>query len=315
MSFDHASLCLKAAADPSRLRLLAVLACGEASVGELQAVLAQSQPRVSRHLRLLTEAGLVERDREGHWVFYRLVRQPAANSLLEGIWPLIDTDDPQRLADQQSFEQVKQARRRDAYSSGAALVAASQSRERPDAGSLTAALDEVLGDTQFSALLDIGCGSGALLALLARRSQKLVGVDVARSMRNLARSRASDQGLANCSIRDGELSALPFADQSFDCVVLDEVLSVVADPGAGLDEAIRVLRPFGQLLVLDCVAPVAVRLESGAGRRLIENQLSAWMSERRIRLRERIWFPGKTLAYALFAGELNPVWARTGTGN
>jgi DNA-binding transcriptional ArsR family regulator/2-polyprenyl-3-methyl-5-hydroxy-6-metoxy-1,4-benzoquinol methylase len=313
MSLELATLTLKAAADPTRLRLLALLARGEASVGELQRVLDQSQPRVSRHLRLLTEAGLVERFREGHWVFYRLAsgEQPAA--LWTGIRAVLDPDDAGLRADAEAFAGVQRERQRDAFTQRAQWLGMPQARPGPDA--LRDALEDCLADRLLEDALDVGCGAGSLLAPLAARAQRVIGVDVARVMRNLARSRIAETALANCSIRDADLHALPFADDAFDCVVLDEVLGASATPGQGLDEAARVLRPGGRLLILDRIEPAAIRLRRAAAIEagLIENQLGTWLAERGLQLHTRYWFPGPSLAYALFSADRAPGLARTGT--
>lgn len=315
MSLVSAIQTLKAAADPTRLRLLALLANGEASVGELQEILEQSQPRVSRHLRLLDEAGLVVKFRDGHWVYYRLASSLA---IIDEVLALLGADDEQVALDRIALDRVKRNRERDVFSEhdvfrgqgpgGIGLA------ERPSIESLAEAIDECIGDRRLGDVLDIGCGGGALLRLLGRRARRAVGIDVSRRMRLLARSRLHSAGLANCTVRKGDLAGLPFEDDSFDLVVLDEVLDGSDDVLAGLREAHRVLRPFGQLLIVDRVRPVARQLSAPrGGARLIENQLTATLSEIGYRVAHRIWFPGRVMEFALFAAVPDNFRQRTGT--
>ncbi len=312
MSFETAIQLLKAASDPTRLRLLALLANGEATVGELQEILGQSQPRVSRHLRLLDEAGLVEKFRDGHWVYYRLPGAAPLAGFIDEVLALAGLDDEWLARDRAALDRVRQNRARDAYReprSGLFGVAA-----RPSIESLAEALDECIGDGPLGDVLDIGCGSGALLQLLGHRAHRAVGIDASRRMRLLARSRLQGAGTANCTVRNGDLARLPFADDSFDVVILDEVLDGAGETLAGLREADRVLRAAGRLLIVDRIRPVARQLRDRRGdARLVDNQLTAALSELGYRVAHRVWFPGRNLEYALFAAETDNGQRRTGT--
>jgi len=312
MSLMSAIQVLKAAADPTRLRLLALLANGEASVGELQEILEQSQPRVSRHLRLLADAGLVEKFRDGHWVYYRLASSLPPSTLVDEALALIGTDDESVARDRAALDRVKGKRERDAFKVRA--LNSTGIAERPSAESLAEAVDECIGDRQLNEVLDIGCGGGALLRILGERVQSAVGIDVSRRMRLLARSRMHRAGLANCTVRNGDLVNLPFDDDSFDLVILDEVLDGFDEVVTGLREACRVLRPTGQLLIADRVRPIARQLPGQrGGARLIENQLTAMLCELGYRVEQRIWFPGRIMEYALFAAVPDNAQRRTGT--
>ena len=145
MSFDLASRTLKAAADPTRLRLLALLDRGEATVGELQEILDQSQPRVSRHLRLLSDADLVERFRDGQWVYYRVATAAAARALVRAAIETLDPQDPELLADRERLDQVKRERQRDAFGGRSALTS-TLAGTRPGDAELRETVDDVLGD-------------------------------------------------------------------------------------------------------------------------------------------------------------------------
>lgn len=282
---------LEAAAEPTRLRLLVLLSGGEAMVTELVKVLGQSQPRVSRHLRLLTEAGLIDGFREGRATYYRL--SPAALRTGVGIYlaALAAGRDPVIADDRYRMQALRRGREREALRGHAATGAATDVGE---------ALDALLGEAEpVGDVLDVGSGAGAVLRRLAQRATSLVGIDNSAVMRQLARARL--WGLGHCSIRDGDMHALPFEAASFDLVVLDEVLARSATPGTALDEARRVLRRNGRLLVIDRVRPVARQLpgKTEAGF-LFENQLASALAAAGFRVARRQWLPGRAPDRALF---------------
>jgi ArsR family transcriptional regulator len=306
---------LKATADPSRLRLLALLASGEATVGELVEVLGQSQPRVSRHLKLLAEAGLVEHFRDGQWVYYRLASDRGSGELLGQVIALTRSGDA--LLDDDANRMAAIRRRRERY----ALTSPTGPRrwveagpDRPGEDALRQAFDEALGAGPLGEVLDVGTGSGLVLRLLGARARHAVGLDAARGMRVLARTRLQEAGLARCTIRAGDMHALPFPDHSFDLVVLDEVLALTDRPARVLAEAVRVLRPAGRLLLLDRILPAVTRLPARPSRQaLFENQVNAMLRGLGLRLARRSWLPGRTLEQALFTATLAGQQGRTGT--
>jgi len=306
---------LKAAADPSRLRLLALLAGGEATVGELVEVLGQSQPRVSRHLRILGEARLVSHFRDGQWMYYRLDAAPNISVVAEQLIALARLRDESIAGDAARMAQIRQRRERYALTAPAGSpLWAESAGDRPREAALAQALAGALGAGPVGDVLDIGVGSGTLLRQLAPRARTAVGLDTARSMRVLARSRLQQAGLAHCTIRAGDMHALPFPDLSFDVVVLDEVLSLAEDPQAALSEAVRVLRPAGRLLVLDRILPAALHLAARpAGRGLFENQLAVMLRQAGLRPGLPAWFPGRALGYALLSATTAAPRRRTGT--
>lgn len=304
---------LKAAADPSRLRLLGLLASGEATVGELSTVLDQSQPRVSRHLKILADAHLVSHFRDGQWMYYRLDPAPALKGVAEQVIGLARRHDDSMPGDQARMAEMRRGRERYALAvpSGSSLWA-EHAGDRPDAASLAQVLDAALAPGPLGDVLDIGVGAGKLLRLLAPRARQAVGLDTARTMRVLARSRLQQAGLAHCTIRAGDMNDLPFPELSFDVVVLDEVLSVAADPRPALAEALRVLRPAGRLLIFDRILPAARRLPGSTARRaLYENQLVVMLGALGLKSRSPVWFPGRSLDYALLTASAALPAART----
>lgn len=215
---DALLLQLKALADPVRLRLLALCGQGECSVSELTCVLGQSQPRVSQHLKQLVEAGLLERFRDGKRVYYRVpsVRRGAERRLLA----LIPDDEPMLAADAAELRRLR----------GVELApSASAGSEPGEPGDSNRAIHRALLDLTLTAplgnLLDVGCGRGRMLKLLASRANRAVGVDIDADARALARSDLMLAGLPNCSLRAGDMYRLPFATAEFDTVLLDGVLA------------------------------------------------------------------------------------------
>jgi len=304
MALPAALRLLKALADPSRLRLLALLSAGEATVGELTELLGQSQPRVSRHLRILAEARLVSHFRDGQWVYYRFDPAVASAEVVARITAFAGERDDTIATDRARMHDIRRRREHYAFSAPTGPRRwAEPAGERPAEEALAQALTDALGGDDLGDVLDVGVGSGTLLRLLAPRARSAVGLDLARGMRVLARSRL--QGLANCTVRSGDMHALPFPDLGFDVVLLDEVLTLTAEPQSALAEAVRVLRPAGRLLVLDRIVPAARRL-SGVGTRrvLFENQLAVMLREAGLKPSLPAWFPARSPGYALVTAGL-----------
>jgi SAM-dependent methyltransferase len=316
MALDNCLSLLKAAGDPSRLRLLALLTAGEATVGELVEVLGQSQPRVSRHLRILADAQLVRSFRDGHWVYYRLEPAAATAGVVPQLVSLARTREPLLAADQGRMADIRQRRERYAYTApaGPQHWVEPSAGARPSDAVLAQALTDALGAGPPGDVLDIGVGAGSLLRQLAPRARQAVGLDVSRAMRVLARSRLQGAGLGQATVRAGDMHALPFPDLSYDVVVLDEVLSLSPEPQQALAEAARVLRPAGRLLVLDRIQPAALRLPQAATSRVvIENQLGAMLRAVGLKGGAPNWFPARHPGLAWLTATLAPVAVRSGT--
>ncbi|WP_158743219.1 metalloregulator ArsR/SmtB family transcription factor [Acidisphaera sp. L21] len=246
---DALLLALRACAEPTRLRLLALAGRGAFCVMEFTEILGQSQPRLSRHLRLLVEAGVMERVREGANVWFTLPHNPG---ITRDLLARLPAEDPVLEADRRQAARVLAERARIASESfrkqGADWDEARAMALPVDA--IETAVAEAVGEKP-GRLLDIGTGTGLLLERLAPRVDRGLGVDASRAMLALARSRLSKPELAHCAVRQADMYRLPLTDGSFDTAVLQMVLHYAEDPAAALAEARRVLRPGGLLLVVD----------------------------------------------------------------
>ena len=247
---------LRASGQGTRLRLLAILSHGELTVGEITRIIGQSQPRVSRHLKLLGDAGLLDRFREQHWVFYRVPHKGEGADLVRSLLALLDSADETLRLDCQRLEEVKAER--------AALAPDYLRQYVQHAGDIAplsvadeqvnAAILEVLDGSRIGELLDIGTGTGRMLKLLGPAADHAVGVDISSEMLLVARTNLHAAGLDQCLVRHGNMYRLPFGDDSYDTVTMDQVLSEADEPEAAVLEAARILRGSGQILVIDFAA-------------------------------------------------------------
>jgi len=253
---------LKGTAETTRLRLLRVLSGGELTVSELTQVLMQSQPRISRHLKLLVDAGLVERRREGSWAFFRLAREGFAARLTAFTLDAMDGDAPELRRDADRLDGVRRRRAEAAEqyfrenASGwdrlRALHASEEAVEAAVRDMLVPPEDVPLGRARFANLLDLGTGTGRMLAVLGGRAEAMTGFDTNQGMLAFARSRLEEGALpAGAELRQGDILALPVEDGAADAAVIHQVLHFLSEPGAALAEAARALAPGGRLLVVD----------------------------------------------------------------
>jgi ubiquinone/menaquinone biosynthesis C-methylase UbiE len=253
LSFDALLGALQAAGEETRLRLLALLSEAELTVTELVTILGQSQPRISRHLKLLVESGLVVRHREGSWAFFLAAPGGAAGDIARAIAGWFDSQDPVLVSDRSRLAEVRRARDEQAarYFAGQAtnwdkLRALHVPEERVET-----AVRDIVGDAPVHALLDLGTGTGRMLELLAPLAARAVGVDQSPAMLAVARARLERAGLRNVQLRQGDIYAVPVEQNGYDLVILHQVLHYLDDPGRALREAARVLRPGGRLLLVD----------------------------------------------------------------
>lgn len=243
---------LRAMAEPTRLRLLSLCAQTELTVSELVTIVGQSQPSVSRHLKLLCDSGLLERMPEGSHAFYR-VRRSFLEPLLHACLDSLAADDPLLSADHRRLGAIKEAReaRAAAYFSENAVRWAELRSLHIDESEVESALLKAFAGRKIRKLLDIGSGPGRVLEILGPMAEQACGVDLSRDMLAVARARLEKAGLAHCSVRQADMYALPWPDKSFDAVALHQVLHFAERPGAAIREAGRVLEPGGCLAIVD----------------------------------------------------------------
>lgn len=284
LSANQAVDVLRAAGEPSRLRILALLAREELAVLELCRVLDQSQPRVSRHLKLLADAGLVERFPDGAWVFYRLTNAGAAGDLVADVLSRVDASDPVLQRDAERLSAVWAERAADAgeyFARNAARWDEIRSLYVSDA-QVEAAILEAAGPGPFSRLVDLGSGTGRMLTLLGPHAEAALGLDLSQQMLNLARNRVTQAGLARCELRHGDIFATRLPAESADLVVVHQVLHYLADPAAAVREAGRIVATGGRLIIAD-FAPHRLEFlrEQHQHRRLgfAEPEMSRWLAD------------------------------------
>lgn len=226
----------KALADPVRLRLLALCAHGECSVSELTEIMGQSQPRISQHLKQLCDCGLVERFRDGHFVYYRVPTRGNGGAGLRRLIGMLPESEQLFVRDIEALRDLR----------GATGLIDGSDDDRP----LHHALVELTVSTPLGDLLDIGCGQGRLMKLLASRANRAVGIDIDADARRFARAHLLLAGLPNCTFRHGDMYSLPLGEQEFDTVIVDDVLGEANDPVKVLLEAQRPLSDGGRILIL-----------------------------------------------------------------
>ncbi len=244
---------LRAIGEPTRLRLVALCAHGELSVSELTQILGQSQPRVSRHLKLLVEAGLLDRFREGAAVYYRIADRSQQAFLARTVVDLLPTEDSELNRDLQRLDQVKRKRAdiaRAYFSENAARWGEIRALHVPEA-LLEKEFLKVIGSEPVIDFLDIGTGTGRILELLAEQVERGMGLDVSPEMLTVARNKLEQANLRNVYVRQGDMYNMPIDDESIDLATLHLVLHYSDDPAVVIEEAVRVLKPNGRLVIVD----------------------------------------------------------------
>ena len=246
----------QALADPSRIRILALLGHMELSVGELAQLLGQSQPRVSRHVRILSDAGMVERRKEGSWVFLVLSDTHRTGPLVELIDQWADEDDRATFErDSKRLDAIRadRAEAAERYFSAHAEIWDSIRSLHVAETEVERAIEGALGAQELGRLIDIGTGTGRMLELFGPRAAEAIGIDRSSEMLRLARAKLESAGIRT-SLRQGDMYALPIADGSADCAILHQVLHYAHAPANAIAEAARVLAPGGTLLIVDFAA-------------------------------------------------------------
>ncbi len=244
---------LKAAGEPTRLRLLALLDGGDLTVTDLTEILGQSQPRISRHLKLLGEAELIERYQEGAWAYFRLKQDGKAAMLVRALLKHVSQNDPTILRDGERLSQVKRQRaeRAQAYFSRNAAEWDELRRLHAADEEVDAAVIRLLGNQPIDSLLDLGTGTGRILELLSGLYRRAVGVDASRDMLSVARANLDKSRITKATVRHADILNLPFEGQDFDLVTIHQVLHFFDQPEIAIAEAARMLRPGGRLVIID----------------------------------------------------------------
>ncbi len=295
-SMDKFLTVLRAAGEKTRLRLLFVLSHGELNVKELTQILGQSQPRISRHLKLLCEADLLERHREGSWVLFRLADDLQAGRLARLIVDHVPADDTAVLRDLSRLETVRETRRRQAaeYFNEHAGDWDTIRSLHIDEADVEQAMTEVLGGDPLGDMLDLGTGTGRMLELFAENADSAVGIDSSQQMLSYARANLERRGFGHCQVRHGDLYNLPYDSGSRDVVIFHQVLHFLDDPLAAILEAARVLKAGGRMMIVD-FAPHELEFlrEQHAHRRLgiSENLMEGWFAEAGLSLVRRTALP------------------------
>ena len=317
---------LRALADPTRLRIMRLLAAMELAVGELAQVLGQSQPRVSRHVRILCDAGLAERRKEGSWVFLRSAigpgRAPPLGAAAAHLLTIAEESDAQFAArcseDRRHLAAIRAAREASAAAYFARYAAEwdnLRALHSPDAP-VEAALQSALGDQNLGALLDVGTGTGRIAELLAPRAAQITALDNSPEMLRLARARLQHLAAAALELVQGDFTALPFGEGQFDTVVFHQVLHYAQAPERALAEAARVTRTGGTIAVVDFAAHDREELRSQHAHARLgfsDEQMLALLGEAGFTAAPPTALPGTPLTVKIWTGQrghaLTPVSA------
>lgn len=306
---------LKALADMTRLRIMRLLAHMELAVGELAQVLGQSQPRVSRHVKILCDAGLAERRREGSWVFLRIAvgegRAPRVGAAVARLLDAAEGDDAQFAArcaeDRRHLAAIRAARESQAetyFARHAGEWDELRSLHSPDAP-VEAALVAALG-AQLGSLLDVGTGTGRIAELLATAAAHVTALDKSPEMLRIARARLQNLPSDSFDLVQGDFSALPFADGSFDTVTFHQVLHYAQQPELVLAEAARVTRAGGRIAVVDFAAHDREELRSAHAHARLgfsDEQMIALLADAGFAAAPAVALPGRELTVKIWTGQ------------
>ena len=287
---------LRAAAESTRVRILFVLSHGEFNVSELTQVLGQSQPRVSRHLKLMVEAGLVTRHKEGNWVLFRLREEGLGGTLSRAIVEMLPAHDSILASDLTRLETIR-AQRAELAASYFSNNAANWKKLRSlhiREEDVEQAMQAIIGKAKVKSLVDLGTGTGRALELFATLAEQAVGIDSSREMLAIARANLEKKELRHAQVRQGDIYALPFANGATDLVIVHQVLHYLDDPGRAVLEARRILHPEGRLLIIDFAPHELESLRSEHAHRRLgisTEQITGWFNRAGLALHQHELLP------------------------
>lgn len=299
---------LRAAGEPTRLRILLLCADGDLTVSELVQILGQSQPRVSRHLRLLTDAGLLERFREGSWVFHRLTHEEPLAGVVRGFIDRLTPADPEFATEFARLVGVKRERAEAAqtYFRNNAAEWDQLRSLHVDEREVERLLVELLPEQRLGNLLDVGTGTARILEVLAPRLDHGEGIDLSREMLAVARANLERAGLSRCAVRQADMYALPFDSDAFDTVTIHQVLHFADEPGRAIAESARVLKTGGRMLVVDFAPHELESLRDDHEHRRLgfaESEVTAWFHTAGLTAAAVRHLPGNPLTVTIWRGE------------
>ncbi|MCF3933677.1 metalloregulator ArsR/SmtB family transcription factor [Acuticoccus sp. M5D2P5] len=273
---------LRAAGESTRLRILALLSDADLTVKDLTSILGQSQPRISRHLKLLADAGLVTRSAEGAWAFYRLAEDDHGYRLADIVLDHLDSADPTHTRDRERRAATHRANAEAAagyFAANAEVWDHIRSLHAPEA-EVEARMRAMLTDRPVRTLLDVGTGTGRILELLADQTERATGIDASAAMLSVARANLARAGITNARLMQDDVYALSLPRDSFDVVIFHQVLHYLDDPGRAVAEVARTLRPGGRLLVVDFAPHTLEALRSEAQHRRLgigREEMAEWL--------------------------------------
>ncbi|MEP0518633.1 MAG: metalloregulator ArsR/SmtB family transcription factor [Hyphomicrobiales bacterium] len=283
IGLDQLVEALRGAGETTRMRLLALLQRGDLTVKDLTQILGQSQPRVSRHLKLLVEAELIERFPEGSWVYYRLSTSPVGRTT-QSLLAQLNPSDGILQRDQERLAEVKSRN-----AEAAARYFAQSAKDWDDIRShhiseaaVEKALLELVGEKPFHSLLDVGTGTGRMLQLLQDYYSDGVGIDSSLEMLAVARANLDSSKTANAQVRFGDIFNLPVARNTFDVAVVHQVLHFLDDPARAIHETAQALRPGGRLLIVDFAPHELEFLRNDQAHRRLgfeQSQITQWIED------------------------------------
>lgn len=281
---EQTLVALRAAGEETRLRILILLTYGELSVTELTDILGQSQPRISRHLKLLMEAGLVERMREGAWAFFRLADLHPVLNLMRQMLNSLDPNDEILKKDQERFSEAR-AQRAHVAQEYFAKIAPEWDRLRSlhvSEHTVEEAVLDLIKPYVIRNFVDLGTGTGKMIQLMAPIASHLAGLDSSHAMLGVARANLQQAGITGVDLRQGDIYVPPFSSNSYDLVCVHQVLHYLDDPARAVREAARLLSPGGVLLIVDFAPHSLEFLRNEQKHRwpgFRHEQISSWMKE------------------------------------